>query len=61
MAALLPLEPGHWAAISAAAVLHPVNDASSRELWPAGIDPALFATTEQRAHRLLARLHRPRP
>ncbi|MFF9458437.1 hypothetical protein [Streptomyces flaveolus] len=32
VAALLPLERGHWAAISAAAVLHPVNDASSREL-----------------------------
>ncbi|MCG8969148.1 hypothetical protein [Streptomyces sp. CL12-4] len=41
--------------------LREADDAASGELWPAGIDPALLATTEQRAYRLLARLHRPRP
>ncbi|MER6852566.1 FUSC family protein [Streptomyces flaveolus] len=46
---------------TAVVVLREADDAASGELWPAGIDPALLATTEQRACRLLARLHRPRP
>jgi len=52
----IPVEPA-----PAVVELREADDAASRELWPAGIDPALLATTEQRACRLLARLHRPRP
>lgn len=39
--------------------LREADDAAAGELWPAGIDPALLAATEQRAHLLLARLNRP--
>ncbi|MYR43817.1 FUSC family protein [Streptomyces sp. SID5910] len=41
--------------------LREADDAASGELWPAGIDPALLAATEQRAYHLLARLHGARP
>ncbi|GAA5004904.1 FUSC family protein [Streptomyces siamensis] len=38
--------------------LREADDAAAGELWPAGIDPAELAATEQRAYSLLARLHR---
>lgn len=40
--------------------LRDADDAAAGELWPAGIDPAELAATEQRAYLLLERLHRPR-
>ncbi|MEU3660658.1 FUSC family protein [Streptomyces sp. NPDC032940] len=54
--------PAHVSVQLALAVveLREADDAASGELWPAGIDPAVLATTEQRAYRLLARLHGPR-
>ncbi|MFJ9202728.1 hypothetical protein [Streptomyces flaveolus] len=53
--------PAHIPVAPAPAVveLREADDAASGEQRPAGIDPALLATTEQRACRLLARLHRP--
>ncbi|MHB9848212.1 FUSC family protein [Streptomyces krungchingensis] len=40
--------------------LREADDAAAGELWPAGIDPAELAATEQRAYSLLARFHRHR-
>ncbi|MFJ5530812.1 hypothetical protein [Streptomyces sp. NPDC093261] len=35
------------------------DGAAADELWPADIDPAVLAATEQRAYPLLGRLHHP--
>ncbi|WP_328754064.1 FUSC family protein [Streptomyces sp. NBC_00269] len=40
--------------------LRDADDAAAGELWPAGIDPAELAAAEQRAYRLLERLHHQR-
>jgi uncharacterized membrane protein YccC len=40
--------------------LRAADDAAAGELWPAGIDPAELAAAEQRAYRLLERLHHQR-